>query len=100
MYKDFFKLFEGDPAKYITSTLIGVEDNRGKKEATYTTVHEAVTPAIWKDHLDGKIKIFWTSLIGDQFFKNKNKCSPPDLDLTGTKGNLYSLNISTYFFSL
>jgi len=57
MYKDFFKLFEGDPDKYITSTLIGVEDNRGKKEATYTTVHEAVTPTIWKDHLDGKVKI-------------------------------------------
>ncbi len=34
-----------------------------------------------------------------QSFKNKNKCKPPDFDLTGTKGNLYSLIISTYFFS-
>ena len=57
MFKDFFKLFEGDPNQYITSTLLGVEDKRGKKEARYKTISEPVTSDIWKDHLEGKIKI-------------------------------------------
>ena len=43
-------------------------------------------------------KTFKTLFLSDQSFKNKNKCKPPDLDLTGTKGNLLSLIISTYFF--
>ena len=57
MFKDFFKLFEGDPNQYITSTLLGVEDKRGKKEARYKTISEPVTSDIWRDHLEGKIKI-------------------------------------------
>ena len=57
MKKDFFNLFEGDPNQYITSTLIGVEDQRGKKEADYKTIHQPVTPEIWLEHLQGKTKI-------------------------------------------
>ena len=30
-------------------------------------------------------------------FKNKYKCKPPDLDLTGTKGSLCLEIISKYF---
>ena len=31
-------------------------------------------------------------------FKKTKMCRPPDLDFTGTSGNLKSLIISTYFF--
>ena len=36
-------------------------------------------------------KTFKTLFLSDQSLRNKNKCNPPDLDLTGTNGSLLYL---------
>lgn len=53
MHKELADLFEGDSTKFIKVTLTGVADERGKKEASYTTLHEPVTEETWKNHLQG-----------------------------------------------
>lgn len=57
MYKELFKIFEGNPNLFITTSLTGEVDERGKREAKTITVHEPVTESLWKDHLDGKQRI-------------------------------------------
>lgn len=50
-------LFEGDYSSYITASLNGEADERGKKKANYKTVHEPVTTELWDAHLQGKQRI-------------------------------------------
>jgi len=57
MLKRLVDLFEGDPDQFITTSLTGEVDERGKREAKYITIHEPLTSAKWQEHLDGKIRI-------------------------------------------
>ena len=57
MFKRLAELFEGDPAKFITTSLTGEVDDRGKREAKYLTIHEPATEKVWKNHIDGKTRI-------------------------------------------
>lgn len=57
MEDKLFKLFEGDNSRYLKSSLTGEDDERGKKSAEYITVHEPVTSDLWRQHLDGKIRL-------------------------------------------
>lgn len=57
MHKQLFDLFKGDTSRYLKSSLTGEDDERGKKSASYTTVHEPVTSDIWKLHLEGKLRL-------------------------------------------
>jgi len=57
MLKRLADLFEGDPDQFITTSLTGEVDERGKREAKYITIHEPLTSAKWQEHLDGKIRI-------------------------------------------
>ena len=57
MENDLFKLFEGDNTKYLKSSLTGEDDERGKKSADYLTVHESVTTDLWRQHLNGKLRL-------------------------------------------
>ena len=53
MLQRLVDLFEGDPDKFITTSLTGEVDERGKRQAEYRTVHEPVTKKVWQSHLDG-----------------------------------------------
>jgi hypothetical protein len=57
MLKRLADLFEGDPDQFITTSLTGEVDERGKHEANYLTIHEPLTSAKWQGHLDGKVRI-------------------------------------------
>ena len=57
MEEKLFTLFEGDNTRYLKSSLTGEDDERGKKSAEYITIHEPVTSAIWKQHLEGKLRV-------------------------------------------
>ena len=50
MLKRLADLFEGDPDQFITTSLTGEVDERGKHEANYLTIHESLTPAKWQEH--------------------------------------------------
>ena len=65
MHKELLSLFEGDNSRYLKSSLTG-EDERGKKQANYITIHEPVTKDIWKQHLDGVIRLGLKPEVGDQ----------------------------------
>ena len=54
MHRKLLELFEGDSGQFIKVTLTGDQDERGKRKADYTTLHEPVTEDLWKGHLDGK----------------------------------------------
>lgn len=54
MHHKLFELFEGDSSQFIKVTLTGDQDDRGKRKADYTTLHEPVTPELWKGHLDAE----------------------------------------------
>ena len=57
MQKELLKLFEGDSSQFITVSLTGETDERGKKQADYLTVHEPVTEKLWADHIKGDVLI-------------------------------------------
>ena len=57
MWKGLANLFEGHPNKYLTTSLTGEVDERGKREAKCTTVHEPLTGNVWSDHIKGKVRI-------------------------------------------
>lgn len=57
MHKKLFTLFAGDNTRYLKSLLTGKDDERGKKGTDYQTVHEPLTPELWQEHLDGKIRV-------------------------------------------
>ena len=50
-------MFQGDDSRYLKSSLTGEDDERGKRQANYVTVHEPVTEEVWKQHLEGKIRL-------------------------------------------
>lgn len=49
MQKELLSLFECDNTRYITSSLTGEDNERGKKSAKYQTVHSPVTEEVWKN---------------------------------------------------
>ena len=55
--QELFDLFEGEYSSYITASLTGEADERGKKKADYTTIHEPVTTGLWQLHLSGKKRL-------------------------------------------
>ena len=57
MHKELYKLFVTGEKSFVKLSLTGESDTNGKKQAKYATIHEPVTPKIWKDHLDGKYGI-------------------------------------------
>ena len=66
MHKELFALFACDSTQYLKSSLTGEDDERGKKQAKYVTVHEPVTSAIWQQHLKGQLRIGLRPDIKDQ----------------------------------
>ena len=54
MLKRLADLFEGDPDKFITTSLTGEVDERGKHQAEYLTIHEPVTKKVTSDHQLGQ----------------------------------------------
>ena len=57
MELDLLKLFEGNSELFITTSLTGEVDERGKREAKTITLHEPLTSTQWKNHLDGNVRI-------------------------------------------
>ena len=57
MQHKLLELFQGDSGQFIKVTLTGGQDERGKREADYLTIHEPVTADLWQDHLEGKYVI-------------------------------------------
>lgn len=56
MHKELYKLFVTGEKSFVKLSY-GESDTNGKKQAKYATIHEPVTPKIWKEHLDGKYGI-------------------------------------------
>ena len=57
MQKELLQLFEGDSSQYLSISLTGEMDERGKRKASYSTEHAPVTEELWKDHVEGKHQI-------------------------------------------
>ena len=57
MEKELLNLFEGNSELFITTSLTGEVDERGKHVAKTLTLHEPVTLKLWKDHLEGVQRI-------------------------------------------
>lgn len=57
MHRKLLELFEGDSGQFIKVTLTGDQDERGKRKADYTTLHEPVTEELWQSHLEGELVI-------------------------------------------
>ena len=57
MERELLNLFEGNSELFITTSLTGEVDERGKHVAKTFTVHEPVTLKLWKDHLEGVQRI-------------------------------------------
>ena len=57
MERELLNLFEGNSELFITTSLTGEVDERGKHVAKTFTVHEPVTLKLWKDHLEGAQRI-------------------------------------------
>ena len=55
MEQKLLKIFEGNSELFITTSLTGEVDERGKKQVKVITVHEPVTLELWKQHLKGEI---------------------------------------------
>ncbi len=66
MQKELLQLFEGDSSQFITVSLTGETDERGKRKADYLTKHEPVTEELWADHLNGKTLIGLRPENGDK----------------------------------
>ena len=54
MEQKLLKIFEGNSELFITTSLTGEVDERGKKQVKCLTVHEPVTLELWKKHLEGE----------------------------------------------
>ena len=50
MEQELLKIFEGNSELFITTSLTGEVDERGKTVGQTITVHEPVTLEIWKEH--------------------------------------------------
>lgn len=57
MELDLLNLFEGNSELFITTSLTGEVDERGKREAKTITLHEPLTSTQWINHLNGKVRI-------------------------------------------
>mgnify|MGYP003145425265 CR=1 FL=1 len=57
MHKRLLNLFNGDLDQFITTSLTGEVDERGKKQAEYVTLQQKVTAKVWERHLEGKTRI-------------------------------------------
>jgi len=57
MEEQLLKIFEGNPELFITTSLTGEVDERGKVQAKTLTVHEPITKQTWKEHLEGTTRI-------------------------------------------
>jgi hypothetical protein len=57
MEQKLLNLFEGNSELFITTSLTGEVDERGKRVAKTITVHEPVTLELWKKHLAGETRI-------------------------------------------
>ena len=57
MERRLLNLFEGNSELFITTSLTGEVDERGKRVAKTLTVHEPVTLQLWKNHLSGTQRI-------------------------------------------
>jgi len=57
MEQKLLEIFEGNSELFITTSLTGEVDERGKTIGQTLTVHEPVTLQIWKDHLEGNKRI-------------------------------------------
>ena len=57
MEQKLLKIFEGNSELFITTSLTGEVDERGKKQVKVLTVHEPVTLELWKKHLKGETRI-------------------------------------------
>tara|TARA_R100001129_G_scaffold58023_1_gene39956 strand:+ start:941 stop:1807 length:867 start_codon:yes stop_codon:yes gene_type:complete len=81
MEEQLLKIFEGNPELFITTSLTGEVDERGKVQAKTLTVHEPITKQTWKEHLEG------TTRIGIKPEKdNKCKWGCIDIDPHNYKG--------------
>ena len=74
MEEQLLKIFEGNSELFITTSLTGEVDERGKTVGQTLTVHEPVTLQIWKEHLQG------TKRIGIKPEKD-NKCKWACIDI-------------------
>jgi hypothetical protein len=66
MQKQLLSLFQCDNTRYLTSSLTGEDDDRGKKGAKYQTIHHPVTAEVWKKHLDGELRLGLRPEIEDE----------------------------------
>ena len=57
MHSELLSLFQCDNTRYLTSSLTGEDDDRGKKGAKYKTIHSPVTAEVWKKHLEGELRL-------------------------------------------
>ena len=57
MEQKLLKIFEGNSQLFITTSLTGEVDERGKKQVKVLTIHEPVTLELWKKHLNGETRI-------------------------------------------
>ena len=57
MEQKLLKIFEGNSELFITTSLTGEVDERGKKQVKVLTIHEPVTLELWKKHLNGETRI-------------------------------------------
>tara|TARA_R100000278_G_scaffold115200_2_gene93985 strand:+ start:3838 stop:5418 length:1581 start_codon:yes stop_codon:yes gene_type:complete len=57
MEDKLFNLFKGDTTQFLSSSLTGEGDERGKKSANYVTKHEPVTSDLWRKHLNGSLRL-------------------------------------------
>ncbi len=57
MEQKLLKIFEGNSELFITTSLTGEVDERGKRVSDTLTKHKPVTLELWKDHIDGKQRI-------------------------------------------
>ena len=57
MERELLKILEGNSELFITTSLTGEVDERGKKVSDTFTKHEPVTLELWTDHINGKQRI-------------------------------------------
>ena len=57
MERELLKIFEGNSKLFITTSLTGEVDERGKVQAKTLTVHAPITEQTWKEHLEGTTRI-------------------------------------------
>ena len=63
MEEQLLKIFEGNSELFITTSLTGEVDERGKTVGQTLTVHEPVTLQIWKEHLENAFLPKWKNVF-------------------------------------